>query len=256
MSIIYGPVPSWRLGRSLGIDMVSTPEKTCSFDCVYCQLGRTVHLVSERKEYVSIPNLASEIERLGEVSADYATFSGVAEPTIAANLGRAIKIVKSTLKLPVAVLTNSSLMPRGDVREDLSQADVVVVKIDAPNQQIFRKTNRPVSGFYLNNILQGIARFRSEFSGKLAIQMMFIEANKGCAVEMARIAERISPDEIQINTPLRPCAVKPLFPEEIDVIKQAFDRIRNVVTVYEAPKPEVAPLNREETRRRRPAEGR
>jgi len=126
MSIIYGPVPSWRLGRSLGIDMVSTPEKTCSFNCVYCQLGKTVNLVSDRKEYVSIPNLASEIKKLGEVSADYATFSGVAEPTMAANLGQAIQLVKSTLNLPVAVLTNSSLMPRGGVREELAQAHLAL----------------------------------------------------------------------------------------------------------------------------------
>jgi wyosine [tRNA(Phe)-imidazoG37] synthetase (radical SAM superfamily) len=256
MSIIYGPVPSWRLGRSLGIDMVSTPEKTCSFDCVYCQLGKTAHPVSDRKEYVSITNLVSELDKVREISADYATFSGVAEPTIAANLGEAIKTVKSMLGLPVAVLTNSSLMPRGDVRQELALADVVVAKIDAPNQKLFCGINRPVSGFYLNNILQGITRFRTEFNGKLAIQMMFIEANKGCATEMASIVEQLSPDEIQINTPLRPCAVNPLSPEEIDTIKQAFDKIKNVVTVYETPKLKVAPLNVEETRRRRPAEGR
>lgn len=256
MSIIYGPVPSWRLGRSLGIDMVSTPEKTCSFDCVYCQLGNTVHPVVDRKEYVSIPDLVSELEKVRDIPADYATFSGVGEPTIAANLGQAIRTVRSTLSLPVAVLTNASLMPRGDVRQELAQADVVVAKIDAPNQELFCRINRPVSGFYLNDILQGVARFRSEFKGKLAIQMMFIEINKDRVAEMASIAERISPDEVQINTPLRPCAVEPLSPEEIGAIKQAFSAFKNVVTVYEAPKPDVAPLNPEETRRRRPEEGR
>jgi wyosine [tRNA(Phe)-imidazoG37] synthetase (radical SAM superfamily) len=219
-------------------------------------LGKTVHAVADRKEYVPLSNLVSEIEKLGKVSADYATFSGVGEPTIAANLGKAIQAVKSILSLPVAVLTNSSLMPRGDVRQELAQADVVVAKIDAPNEELFRRINRPVSGFYLNNILQGITRFRTEFNGKLAIQMMFVEANKGCAQEMARIAEQLSPDEIQINTPLRPCAVNPLSPEEIDTIKQAFDKMKNVVTVYEASKPKVTPLNTEETRRRRPEEGR
>ena len=256
MSLVYGPVPSWRLGRSLGIDLVSTRGKTCSFDCVYCQLGKTVHAVADRKEYISIPILVLELEKVREISADYATFSGVGEPTLAANLGQAIEMVRSILNLPVAVLTNSSLMPRGDVRQELAQADVVVAKIDAPNQELFCRINRPVSGFYLNDILQGIARFRSEFNGRLAIQMMFVESNKGCAVEMARIAERLSPDEVQINTPLRPCAVNPLSPEEIDAIKQAFSMLKNVATVYEAPKPDVAPLNPEETRRRRPAEGR
>jgi len=256
MSIIYGPVPSWRLGRSLGIDLLSTQGKTCSFDCVYCQLGKTVHPVAERKEYVSISKLVSELERVSEVPADYATFSGVGEPTIARNLGQAIKAVKSILSLPVAVLTNSSLMPRGDVRQELAQADVVVAKIDVPNEELFRRINRPVSGFYLNDILQGITRFRSEFNGRLAIQMMFIEANKGCAQEMARIAEQLSPDEVQLNTPLRPCAAKPLPTEDIGTIRQAFSTLKNVVTVYESPKPNIAPLNPEETRRRRPEEGR
>lgn len=256
MGMIYGPVPSWRLGKSLGIDMVSTQGKTCSFDCVYCQLGKTIHPVADRKEYVSIPNLVSELEKVRDIPADYVTFSGVAEPTIAANLGQAINIVRSTLNLPVAVLTNSSLMPRGDVREELAQADVVVAKIDAPDEELFQKINRPVRGFYLNDILHGIAQFRSEFKGKLAIQMMFIETNKDRAAEMAKLAERISPDEVQINTPLRPCAVKPLSPDEIDRIKLAFSALKNVFTVYEAPKPDVAPLNTAETRRRRPAEGR
>lgn len=256
MSMIYGPVPSWRLGRSLGIDMVSTRDKTCSFDCVYCQLGSTVNLVADRKEYVPITSLVPELEKVRQISADYATFSGVAEPTIAANLGQAIEVVRSTLQLPVAVLTNSSLMPRGDVRENLAQADTVVAKIDAPNQEIFHRINRPASGFYFNDILQGIARFRSEFHGKLSIQMMFIETNRKYASDMARIAEQLAPDEVQINTPLRPCAIKPLPPEEIDIIKQAFSALKNVVTVYEAPKPDVAPLNTIETRRRRPAEGR
>jgi len=253
---IYGPVPSWRLAISLGIDMVSTRSKTCSFDCVYCQLGKTVHAVADRREYVSIPDLISSLNQVHEVSADYATFSGVGEPTIAANLGQAINIVRAALALPVAVLTNSSLMPRGDVQKELSRADVVVAKIDVPNQELFCRINRPVSGFYFNRIFQGIAQFRSEFKGKLAIQMMFIEANKKYASDMARIVEQLAPDEVQINTPLRPCAIKPLLPEEIDTIKQAFSALKNVVTVYEAPKPDVAPLNTIETRRRRPAEGR
>jgi len=256
MSIIYGPVPSWRLGRSLGIDMVSTQGKTCSFDCVYCQLGKTVNPVVDRKEYVAITSLIPELEKVRNISADYATFSGMAEPTIAKNLGRAIEAVRSMLNLPVAVLTNSSLMPRGDVREELARADVVVAKIDASSQELFCKINRPISGFYLNDILKGIERFRSEYKGKFALQMMFIEANKKYVSDMARIAEQLAPDEVQINTPLRPCAAEPLSPEEIANIKQAFSTLKNVVTVYEGPKPDVAPLDLDETRKRRPAEGR
>lgn len=252
MSIIYGPVPSWRLGRSLGIDLLSTDGKTCSFDCIYCQLGRTRHPLVERREFVPISKLVQELELVTDVPADYATFSSVGEPTLASNLGKAIEVVKAAFGLPVAVLTNSSLMPREEVRHELAQADVVVAKLDAPNEELFRKVNRPLISYSLDEILQGILRFRSEYRGKLALQLMLIEANKDYAEEMAKIAEQLLPDEVQLNTPLRPCAVKPLPPEDINAIRQTFCNFKNVVTVYEAPRPEVAPLNLEETRRRRP----
>ena len=256
VSIIYGPVPSWRLGRSLGIDLLSSEGKTCSFDCVYCQLGRTIHSLVKRKEFVPISRLAQELEQVRDVPADYATFSGVGEPTLASNLGQAIKTVKQTLALPVAVLTNSSLMPREDVRQELAWADVVVAKMDAPTGELFRTINRPAIDYSFDEILQGIMRFRSEYKGKLALQIMFIEANKDYALEMARIAEWLSPDEVQLNTPLRPSAVQPLTPEDINAIRRVFFRCRNVLTVYEVQKPEVAPINLEETVRRRPKEER
>jgi len=252
MAIIYGPVPSWRLGRSLGIDLLSTPVKTCSFNCVYCQLGKTINSVTERKQYIPLSRLALELEPLKNIAADYATFSGVGEPTLAKNLGKAISLVKKVLKLPVAVLTNSSLMMRKDVRKELTQADIVVAKLDASNEKLFHAINRPAIGCSLDEIVRGIRNFRSEFSGKLALQMMFIEANKGYASKMAKIAEQLSPDEVELNTPLRPCAVKPLTPASISVIKFAFSKFKNVVTVFEVSRPEVAALNTEETRRRRP----
>jgi len=124
--------------------------------------------------------------------------------------------------------------------------------VDAPTEELFRRINRPRVRSTLDEILQAIRLFREEYRGKLALQMMFVEANKGCAPEMARIAEELSPDEVQINTPLRPCAVKPLTPEEIATIRQEFTGLRGVVTVYEALRPEVTPLNLKETLRRRP----
>jgi wyosine [tRNA(Phe)-imidazoG37] synthetase (radical SAM superfamily) len=253
-SIIYGPVPSWRLGKSLGIDLLSTRGKTCSFDCTYCQLGRTIHPEIKRREFISLDRLARELETVGGLAADYATFSGVGEPSLASNLGDAIKIVKGTLKLPVAVLTNSSLMPREDVRHELALADVVVAKVDAPNEDIYRDINHPVTSQTLHQIIKALQLFREEYRGKLAIQMMFVEANKNFAVDMAEIARMLSPDEVQINTPLRFCAVPPVKPEDISAIRQAFHGFRNVQTVYEASRPEVAPLNRKETHRRRPTE--
>ena len=251
-SVIYGPVPSWRLSRSLGIDLLSTRGKTCSFDCIYCQLGRTVHPEVRRKEFVSLDRLAQELKTIEDVTADYATFSGVGEPSLASNLGEAIQQVKSILNLPVAVLTNSSLMLRKDVRYELGLADVVVAKVDAPSEELFRKINRPFGRQTLAKILNALQLFKEAYRGKLALQMMFVEANKDCAVDMAKIAEQLSPDEVQINTPLRPCSVMPLGAQQIATIRAAFSGIKNIVTVYEAQRPEVTPLSQKETSWRRP----
>ncbi len=260
--------------------------KTCSFNCIYCQLGRTTNSTTERKEFVSLAQLAEELNAIavsrspepfdsrhsegakrpknltqdklheGEAKqsliADYVTFSGTGEPTLANNLGQAIELAKSISPLPVAVLTNSSLMSREDVRYDLAKADVVVAKLDAHNQALFSQINRPVVGLLFDDIVEGIRLFRREFSGKLCLQIMFIDANKDFASEMAKVASSLSPDEVQLNTPLRPCDVKPLSLSQMASIKGNFDNLKNVVTVYEAPRPEVTPLNLDETLRRRP----
>ncbi|MBL7209142.1 MAG: radical SAM protein [Dehalococcoidia bacterium] len=252
MSIIYGPVASWRLGSSLGIDLLSVKEKTCSFNCIYCQLGRTLHLLSERREFVSLTELNKELDSTTQIEADYVTFSGTGEPTLGSNLGRAIEIVRSTMQLPIAVLTNSSLMPNKDVRRELSKADVVIAKLDAPNEELFTLINRPVYDLRFRDIIEGIKSFRDEYKGKLALQMMFMGANRDYASAMAKVAADISPDEVQINTPLRPCGVTALPPEEIAAIRRDFVDFDNVATVYEAPRHEAVPLNLAETLWRRP----
>ena len=251
-SVIYGPVPSWRLGKSLGIDLLSTKVKSCSFDCVYCQLGKTTNRLTERREFVSCKELEEALENVRDMEADYATFSGMGEPSLASNLGDAIKMVKSILKLPVAVLTNSSLITRDDVRHELGYADMVVAKLDASDEELFSAINRPTTRQTLDEILKALRLFRKEYRGKLALQMMFIEANKGYASDMKRMAEEIAPDEIQINTPLRPCGVDPLSPDEIAIIEREFSSFENVCTVYKAAKPEVVPFDLTETLRRRP----
>ena len=252
MAIIYGPVPSWRLGKSLGIDLLNTRTKVCSFNCQYCQLGETDQLIVEPKQFVSLEQLTNEITLLRTQKADYATFSGMGEPTLASNLGEAIALARATLDLPVAVLTNSSLMFRQDVMQRLAQADVVVAKLDVPDQGLFSLVNRPAAGLRFDLVLDGIRRFRDIYRGKLALQIMFIEANKDYAAEIAVLAQQISPDEVQINTPLRPCAVKPLPPQSIGEIRREFGNLENVVTVYEAPKQKVVPLDLTEALRRRP----
>jgi wyosine [tRNA(Phe)-imidazoG37] synthetase (radical SAM superfamily) len=252
VAVIYGPVASWRLGRSLGIDLLNARRKVCSFNCVYCQLGKTGEFRVTPREFISLEQLTSEIKLLGPIQADYVTFSGTGEPTLASNLGEAINLARSILRLPIAVLSNSSLMFREDVRRQLAHADTVVAKLDAPNEEMLAAVNRPAPGVHFDQTKDGIRLFRDEYRGRLALQIMFIEANKDCACEIAALSRQISPDEVQINTPLRPCAVRPLPPESIAEIRREFANLNNVVTVYEAPKPEVMPLNVAETLRRRP----
>ena len=250
MSIVYGPVPSWRLGRSLGIDLLPGRGKTCCFDCIYCQLGVTKNATVERAEFVKLDDLARELAAVKGVPADYVTFSGTGEPTLAATWA-CHRLARQELGLPVAVLTNSALISREDVREDLAKADIVVAKLDAPDERLFRLINRPAVDLTLKEVVDGIRRFRSQWSGRLALQMMFLTANKRVAEEMAALAAGLSPDEVQINTPLRPCAAAPLSAEEIAAIRDNFTGL-NVRTAYEATRPEVEPIDARETRRRRP----
>jgi len=256
MSIVYGPVPSWRLDRSLGIDLLPGRGKTCCFDCIYCQLGITTRPEAERSEFVALSALTKELRAVKGVAADYVTFSGTGEPTLALNLGRAIDMARRELGLPVAVLTNSALMSREDVRQELSKADVVVAKLDAPDERLFRLINRPVVDLSLKDIVDGIRRFRSGWSGRLALQMMFVSGNRGAARDMARMARELAPDEVQVNTPRRRCPVAPLPKEELDAIREEFDGIETVVTAYDRVPPAIEPLDVAETRRRRPESSR
>jgi len=174
------------------------------------------------------------------------------EPTLASNLGAAIERVRSILDLPIAVLTNSSLMFRENVRQQLTIADTVLAKLDVPNEELFAMVNRPALGLHFDQIKDGIRLFRDQYRGKLALQVMFIEANKDYASEIAALARHISPDEVQINTPLRPCAVRPLPPKNIAEVQREFSNFESFVTVYQARKYKALPLNLAETLRRRP----
>ena len=247
---IYGPVPSWRLGSSLGIDPISQREKICTFDCVYCQLGKTEDFTGERKVFIPVTKIIEELDLLPPVRIDYITFSGRGEPTLAANLGRMIKAIKRIRKEKIAVLTNSSLLNRRDVQEDLLPADFVVAKLDAGSQSVFETVNKPMDVIKFDAILEGIKNFRSIYKGKLALQIMFIAENKKYAEKIAGLAKEIDPDEVQINTPLRPCGVKPLSRIELETIEGYFDGL-NVVSVYKAEKKKVKPISNKGTLKRR-----
>ena len=142
--------------------MISTDRKTCSFNCVYCQLGKTGNPLNQRKEFVPLDILEKELMRINATDADYATFSGMGEPTLASNLGAAIKIARSILKLPVAVLTNSYLMDNEDVCNDLQLADIVIAKVDASREEVFQQINRPHGTNTLSDILNAIKSFRKK----------------------------------------------------------------------------------------------
>jgi len=247
---IYGPVPSWRLGRSLGIDPISQSKKVCTFDCVYCQIGGKGVLTDERKAFVPVKAIIEELSYLPALEIDYITFSGTGEPTLAENLGQMMKAVRQVREEKIAVLTNSSLMHREDVCKDLFMADFVVAKLDAPSPNIFERVNRPLKNININTIIKAIKDFRSCYIGKLALQIMFTEANKAYASDIAQLAKTIKPDEIQINTPLRPCKVKPLPKQELDTIKEYFQGLP-AVSVYDAHIKEVTPVSKKDTLKRR-----
>ncbi|MDD5503807.1 MAG: radical SAM protein [Candidatus Omnitrophica bacterium] len=219
---IYGPVPSWRLGSSLGIDLLSQAEKICNFDCLYCQIGQVKEYASERKVYVPVKAVIEELQKLPETNIDYITFSGRGEPTLAANLGEGIKAVKLIRKEPVAVLTNGSLMGMDEVRKEIISADFVVAKLDAHSPESLQSINRPVKGVEFGNIVEGIKVFRKSYKGKLALQMMLIDNNRNDVNKLIYLANYIKPDEVQVNTPLRQCSVRALSKEDIFKIKNNF----------------------------------
>jgi wyosine [tRNA(Phe)-imidazoG37] synthetase (radical SAM superfamily) len=251
MKIVYGPVASWRLGKSLGVDVICKPEKICSFDCVYCQLEKTRKITSEREIFVPTEMIKHELNlALKKTTPDVITLSGMGEPTLAKNNSEIIDYTRCNTDIPIAILTNSSLFVNKDVQKSLCKLDIIVAKLDAPNEDLFQKINRPAKGISFKKTLDGILDIRNKFQGKFALQMMFINENKDYAEEMANIARAINPDEVQINTPLRPCKVEPLDEKTIDKIENIFDNLPTI-TVYKSPKPKTDPLDKIDLIKRR-----
>jgi wyosine [tRNA(Phe)-imidazoG37] synthetase (radical SAM superfamily) len=203
-----------------------------------------------RQLYIPEAEILKELDTLPETSIDYITFSGRGEPALAKNLGCAINALKAARREKIAVITNSSLMDRQEIREELSQADLVIAKLDASSQESFMKVNRPCQGIEFNAVVEGMKEFKKYFRGKLALQIMFIEENLIYAEEIVRIANEFLPDEVQINTPLRPCAVDPLSKEDISEIKELFSGL-NAISVYESQKKYIKPISNTDTLKRR-----
>ncbi|MBN2713426.1 MAG: radical SAM protein [Planctomycetes bacterium] len=206
---IFGPVPSRRLGRSLGVDLV--PFKRCTFDCIYCQLGRTTNLTMERFPFVSPQAIHDELAKrlINDNYLDFITLSGSGEPTLCKDLGRIISGIKELTDIPVAVLTNGSLLWDKTVRQELMNADLVVPSLDAGSARLCQYINRPCAGFDFEKYVEGLIAFRREFNKPVWVEvfMLFgINSIRADVKEMADIIAKIAPDKVQLNTVARPPA--------------------------------------------------
>lgn len=209
MRYVFGPVPSRRLGQSLGIDPI--PLKTCNWNCVYCQLGRTRPLVNERKDYFPPQAILAEVGAAlnahtpGEI--DWVTFVGSGEPTLHASLGWLIRQVKALTDLPVAVITNGSLLYRPEVREELAAADAVLPTLDAGTPALYRQLNRPHPELTFARLLAGLIAFRGEYHGQLWLEVMLVRDlndTEAALRDIAAVLRQIRPDEVHLNLPIRP----------------------------------------------------
>lgn len=204
---IYGPLLSRRLGRSLGIDIM--PYKICTYDCIYCQLGRSTNKTIERRNYVAVGGVIPELERVLEAipAPDYISISGSGEPTLNLGIGDLIRSIKCMTKIPVAVLTNGALLWKEEVRDALMAADLVLPSLDAGDVRLFRYVNRPHTDLNFDIMVDGLTEFTASFSGKVWLEIMLLDGVTGIITESRKIADlvkRIKPDRVQLNTAIRP----------------------------------------------------
>ena len=227
MGVIFGPVPSRRLGYSLGIDLLPAGHKACSYNCIYCQVGATQSQSLERSETVPSVEIFKAIDQtLPMPSINYVTFSGSGEPTLHKDLGKFIDRVRTRCGTPVAVITNGSLLDRPDVRRDLAKANLVIPTLNAVSKEIYEKICRPHPALRLENTIDGLIKFAGEFKGKLWIEIMVVKGvNDGLAeiLKIKTVLDRIinNIDKIHINTVIRPPSeeyAKPLGNAELDRI--------------------------------------
>ncbi|MEB3206952.1 MAG: radical SAM protein [Vampirovibrionales bacterium] len=207
-SSVYGPVYSWRVGWSLGIDML-LETSTCSFNCIYCQLGDIQQKTNLRRVYVPTQKLQSDFLKSDWQKADIITFSGNGEPTLAENIGDVIAWLKTQCDKPIMVLTNGTQLENPAVRQALLPADIVAIKLDAGTEAGLQQMNRPVSGVSLAGILAGARLFKADYkaanpTAKLVLQCMFMPTNQAELAAMGALIGELQPDEVQLNTPKRP----------------------------------------------------
>jgi wyosine [tRNA(Phe)-imidazoG37] synthetase (radical SAM superfamily) len=234
---LFGPVPSRRLGMSLGVDLV--PHKVCSLNCVYCECGATTDLTIERKEYVSYGSVTKELDKYLSVNPapDYITFSGAGEPTLNVRIGDVIKFIKNkNTDIPVAVLTNGSLFFKKEVREELLSVDLVLPSLDAVSDAVFHKINRPCQSLNFKEHLKGLQEFRKEYKGKIWLEVLILPGYNDSESELALLRgafNKIQPDVIQLNTLDRPGAIENIRAATANELERIADfwGLENVVIV-------------------------
>ncbi len=209
MKYCYGPVFSRRLGFSLGVDL--SPRKRCSFDCVYCQIGKTSVKTLRRFRRVDLSQLKKEVTSIfsRERSLDYITLAGSGEPTLHKDLDKIISLLKKTRPkgARICVITNSSLLYRKEVRRELLGADVIIPSLDVVTPALFKKINRPVPSLTVKKMIDGLISLREEFKGEICLEIMLLSGINDTVSEakkIKKVIERIAPDKIQINVPVRP----------------------------------------------------
>lgn len=235
---VYGPVPSRRLGRSLGVDLV--PYKVCSYDCIYCQLGRTKRKTIERMHYIQLDKILDQVyQKLKEGGCpDYITLGGSGEPTLNSQIGSLIHDVKKHTEIPVAILTNGSLLADSQVRESLMEADVVLPSLDAYDQGGFEAINRPHPEIKFETMLEGLIAFRKEYSGQIWVEVFILEGlndKEGDAWQFRKWIEKINPEKVQVNTVVRPPAeanARQASPEEMARFCKILGEKAEVITSF------------------------
>lgn len=233
---LFGPVASRRLGFSLGVDLI--PYKTCTLDCIYCELGRTTVKTVERQTFVPPAEVIKEIERFLETEPgpEYITLSGSGEPTLYKDLPQIIQEIRHMTSIPIAVITNSTLLGDPEVRKELSEVEFVLPSLDAVTPEMFRKINRPHESLELEGIIRGIKQFRMDFSGEIWLEVALIEGVNDQPEELGELraaATAINPDKIQLNTVVRPGAeveARPVRLEKMEEIRKLFGPKAEVIS--------------------------
>ncbi|MCD4818562.1 MAG: radical SAM protein [Candidatus Cloacimonetes bacterium] len=251
MKYLFGPVPSRRLGISLGVDLV--PHKVCSLNCIYCEVGRTTNLTIERKEYIPINEVINELKEYlnQKPELDFITFSGQGEPTLNSGLGKVINFIKEYYpQYKIAVITNGTLFWKKEVRDEVLPVDVILPSLDAVSEQVFLKLNRPNKNLKNDKIIEGLFQLRKEFKGKIYLEIFFapqLNDSKEELILLKEIALKMKPDLVQLNTLDRPGTedfIKAITNEDLKRIKDFLEPLPVVIIAKAKTRKQIKSFNK------------